>query len=1072
VTGDFTSAPLRAADPWTGARLQQGRVLLDGDWNLNLDAAARDRQRLALETIGPAGVIQGSTGFEISFAADGTLQIGAGAMWVGGLYAVNPASLAYAAQETIAALPESGQALVYLDAFVQEIQSAEDPADLLDPALDGIDTTTRTRVAWRVRAVPVSTASCADAAAALPPELISTGQLDIAPTTPATVADPCAPPDDPRGKLPDGLLRVEVLDAGTADQARFAWSYENGSGAVAATVAGTRVTLAPSPSVTFYQNDLVEVSTLQRRADRQPNGPLLTVAHVGPGAAGSVVTLSEASTVTGTPSGLCLRRWDGQVIGAATPVAATLAGTDVGVAFTARPGDYLAGDWWVTQVRGSSGNSVQALAAAPPDGMQHYVAPLAVVDLAAKTVLSDCRPQFPPLTQVRGGCCTLEVQPSDGPVLPALLAGYANRGPVTVCLAPGTYELSEPLVIGPGLTGLTLQGCSPGVVLKAPGTPGPQFTLGLIVVQEANSVTVKDIELSVPLTGLMPAADAFASLPPTNRALLQAYANGLQVVIGLSASNSTGLTVEKCTFTFPDLGRANTFGAGIYVSGAMDDVEVTRCTFTSASPPIITPFRDLAAGTQVEPPYQLTFGYLQVATPDGGAGSSQLLQDLTVERCQFQGVTVPLLALTQLGTLRIDQNTVRDSYGGFWFYNLPSPSQLVLFDQVAIGNPQSYLFLCTIGLAAIGDRVVPMTTALARVLPTTPPVSGAEVSRLIGAPSAAEFARARQTFTNMLTQARGATVRPAPAAAAPTGQAPASDAAAGTDSADAAPTAPISATADAEKTQEMKVMGPAAKAGAAADAEMQAVIGVTFRPVGGLTVEPAIPLADTGISVSPRLDMCDCQVDAVIAESYSGAALILVDLAETASTTSAVIHGNRLRCRFPGGETAMSLWLAQACVTGNIVANEVAIPTQPSSTMLSSHSMTMLAPVQLFGALAVAISDNVFIDPVGVPTPDPATLNTIINYNVVPTVTGLSPANGPVGGGGTVTVTGTGFTSATAVNFGANTATNMAIQSDTQLTVTFPAGTGTVDVIVTTQAGTSATGPADQFSYFVLRAEG
>jgi hypothetical protein len=1066
VTGDFTSAPLRATDPWTGARLQQGRVLLDGDWNLNIDAAARDRQRLALETIGPAGVVQGSTGFKISFAADGMLQIGAGGMWVGGLYAVNPAPLAYAAQEAIAALPESGQALVYLDAFVQEIQAAEDPADLLDPALDGIDTTTRTHVAWRVRAVPVSAASCADAASALPPDLISTGLLDIAPTTPATVADPCAPPDDPRGKLPDGLLRVEVLDSGTADQARFAWSYENGSAAAAATVAGTQVTLAPSPSVTFFQNDLVEVSTLQRRADRQPNGPLFNVAQVEPGAAGSVVTLSEASTVTGTPSGLCLRRWDGQVTGAANPVAATLAGTDVGVAFTARAGDYLAGDWWVTQVRGSSANSVQALAAAPPDGTQHYIASLAVVDLTAKAVLNDCRPQFPPLTQVQGGCCTLEVQPSDGPSLRALLAGYANQGPVTVCLAPGTYTLPEPLVIGPDLAGLTLQGCSEGVVLQAPAMPGPQFTLGLIVVQGANSVTVRDIELSVPLTGFTPAADAFASLPPDNQALMQAYASGLQVAIGLSAGNSTGLTVENCTFTFPDPGGANTFGAGIYASGAVDDVEVTRCTFASASPPTTTPFLDLAAGGQVQPPYQLTFGYLQVATPDGAAGSSQLLQDLTMERCVFLGVTVPLLALTQLGTLRIDQNTVRDSYGGFWFYNLTDPAQLILFDQVAIGNPQTYLLLCEIGLAGISDRIVPMATALARVLPATPPASAAEGSRLIGAPSAADYARARQTFTNMLVQARGATVTPTPTAAPPAGAPPAGATLAG-----ATPAAATPATEEAETTEETGRAEGAeatAKAGAAADAQMQAVIGVLFRPGGDVTVEPVIPLADTGTSVSPRLDLCDCQVDAVIAESYSGPALILVDLTESASTTSAVIHGNRLRCRFPSGETAMSLWLAQACVTGNIVANEVANPTQPSRTMLNSYSMTMLGTAQPFGALAVAISANVFIDPIAVPTSNSDTLNTIVNYSVVPTVTGLSPANGPTPGGGTVTITGTGFISATAVSFGPTAATNMTIQSDTQMTVTCPAGSGTVDVTVTTQAGTSATSSADQFTYFVV----
>ena len=143
MTGDFTSVPLRASDPWTGARLQQGRVLLDGDWNLNLDAAAREGQQLALDAIGPAGVPQGSAGFEISFASDRTLQIGAGSMWVGGLHAVNPATLAYSAQEAIAALPGSGQALLYLDAFVQEVQAAEDPGELLDPALDGVDTTTR-----------------------------------------------------------------------------------------------------------------------------------------------------------------------------------------------------------------------------------------------------------------------------------------------------------------------------------------------------------------------------------------------------------------------------------------------------------------------------------------------------------------------------------------------------------------------------------------------------------------------------------------------------------------------------------------------------------------------------------------------------------------------------------------------------------------------------------------------------------------------------------------------------------------------------------------------------------------
>ena len=47
--------PAPADDRWTGARMQQGRVLLDYDWNLNIDAAARASRALAADVIGPAG---------------------------------------------------------------------------------------------------------------------------------------------------------------------------------------------------------------------------------------------------------------------------------------------------------------------------------------------------------------------------------------------------------------------------------------------------------------------------------------------------------------------------------------------------------------------------------------------------------------------------------------------------------------------------------------------------------------------------------------------------------------------------------------------------------------------------------------------------------------------------------------------------------------------------------------------------------------------------------------------------------------------------------------------------------
>jgi hypothetical protein len=83
-----------------------------------------------------------------------------------------------------------------------------------------------------------------------------------------------------------------------------------------------------------------------------------------------------------------------------------------------------------------------------------------------------------------------------------------------------------------------------------------------------------------------------------------------------------------------------------------------------------------------------------------------------------------------------------------------------------------------------------------------------------------------------------------------------------------------------------------------------------------------------------------------------------------------------------------------------------------------------------------------------------------------PAVTGVSPNGGSPAGGTSVVITGTGFTAASAVNFGAAAATHVVYNPSTQtITATSPAGFGTVDVTVTTAAGTSATSSADQFTY-------
>ncbi|WP_327369634.1 IPT/TIG domain-containing protein [Streptomyces sp. NBC_01217] len=77
-------------------------------------------------------------------------------------------------------------------------------------------------------------------------------------------------------------------------------------------------------------------------------------------------------------------------------------------------------------------------------------------------------------------------------------------------------------------------------------------------------------------------------------------------------------------------------------------------------------------------------------------------------------------------------------------------------------------------------------------------------------------------------------------------------------------------------------------------------------------------------------------------------------------------------------------------------------------------------------------------------------------YVAAPVLGSVTPAQGPVAGGNSVTLSGTGFTGTTSVRFGVNEATSFTFVSATQLTADVPtAGPGPVAVTVTAPGGTS-----------------
>ena len=156
--------------------------------------------------------------------------------------------------------------------------------------------------------------------------------------------------------------------------------------------------------------------------------------------------------------------------------------------------------------------------------------------------------------------------------------------------------------------------------------------------------------------------------------------------------------------------------------------------------------------------------------------------------------------------------------------------------------------------------------------------------------------------------------------------------------------------------------------------------------------------------------------------------------------------------------------------TGNQASLNLSSTLAANGTINGTPTLAISA-----GSVAINAGSSVANGTVAIPTTDERGFNRVGAVDIgayeygasapVPTVTGISPTNGPSAGGTSVTITGTNLTAATSVKFG-NTAGTITANTATSITATSPAGSaGTVDVTVTTTSGTSATSSSDQFTY-------
>jgi hypothetical protein len=304
---------------------------------------------------------------------------------------------------------------------------------------------------------------------------------------------------------------------------------------------------------------------------------------------------------------------------------------------------------------------------------------------------------------------------------------------VTICLAPGTYALPRPLRVGPGHGRLTIKAAAPGVVLRAEPGAAARFLLGLVIATEADGFTLDGIEFQPAPAPFPVDREGYLNMPERARLLLDAHRERV-VAIAVHAARCTALSVERCHFAFsppegseaagPGGRRAepDLFGAAIFSAHELRGLRVVGCTFTSRAP-LSHPRRRPRAGESAAGRHQAIFGLVHVPR---GSLSVPVLTGAVFDGNTFTGVTAPLVAVGQLGDIRVERNTVHGGHSGFWLVTQHGSHALTLLDRLVNQVEDAFRDLLAAGLAVLTEPLLFHATALGRLLPLEPPAGSPE----------------------------------------------------------------------------------------------------------------------------------------------------------------------------------------------------------------------------------------------------------------------------------------------------------------------------------------------------------
>jgi Family of unknown function (DUF6519)/Periplasmic copper-binding protein (NosD) len=529
MSGDYSRFGFDPSRNYSGVRLQQGRPLTDNDWNTSVAVTDRRIQAAALDTSAPV-LVAPTTPDAFKITINGNrLMIGRGRIYVDGLLADNHGAgaqiwdaelaelfgkdlVAYDQQPYLpqpAALPTTGKSLIYLDVWEREVTHIQD-SDLVEKAI-GVDTTTRGQLVWQVKFlgpndVPANV-DCATPLNQIPAwtDFKPSGGRLTTDTGQFAVTDPCLiPPAGGYKGLENQLYRVEIQRGGPLGQATFKWSRENGSVTTRVSRIIDSAALAKNVLVVesigkddvlrFSDGDWVEITDDYLELNGLPGELRRIKTGGGVDDTARTITLETAPTATLFPTidaqgnldtrrNTRICRWDqtgttGEITVPANGAQVVLEnGILVSFGIDASGSTFHVGDYWVFAARASDA-SIEKLTAAPPRGIHHHRAKLAVY--TPPGTIEDCRPK------PHECCCSITVRPGDN------IQSAINSLPVAggcVCLKTGVHVIPQTLTISRSNVKLAAE--SHGTIIRA-NAPGAVLQIG-----NSPSGTIEGIEISM-----------------------------------------------------------------------------------------------------------------------------------------------------------------------------------------------------------------------------------------------------------------------------------------------------------------------------------------------------------------------------------------------------------------------------------------------------------------------------------------------------------------------------------------------------------------------------------------------